>query len=408
MSSPFSVVAIIAAFNEADIIQHVVSDLIDQGLGVYFLDDGSTDDTVALVEPYVGRGVLFIERLPPEGQPDGSAGFAWARILRRKAQLAVELDADWFIHHDADEFRESPWRHVSLIDAIHRVDTLGFNAIDFTGLDFWPVHDRFIAGGDVREALPFYSEPAPYDRLQIRAWKKTADLDLVTSGGHEAQFKDRRVFPLRFILRHYPVRGQAHGERKVFRERRGRFLAEELARGWHVQYDECQPGGSFIRDAATLTRYDAEEVRIALTLRHRDIEALEESVAAHRRELDACRDEVMALTKHLSEREAEVESLLASVESERETLASVRAELVVRRQEVAARSSDLQARTNELAARTADTAGLREALQQRVGDIVQLQRGIEEGARRLDDVHQSLSWRLTSPARAVYDVLRKR
>ena len=51
MSSDFSVVAIIAAYNEADIIEHVVRDLIDQGIHVYFLDDGSTDRTVAAIEP---------------------------------------------------------------------------------------------------------------------------------------------------------------------------------------------------------------------------------------------------------------------------------------------------------------------------------------------------------------------
>ena len=74
------------------------------------------------------------------------------------------------------------------------------------------VHDRFEPGGDIREAFPYYSEQAPYDRVQIRCWKKAPDVDLASSGGHEARFEGRRVFPLRFILRHYPIRGQAHGE----------------------------------------------------------------------------------------------------------------------------------------------------------------------------------------------------
>ena len=62
MSSPFSVVAIVAAYNEADVIGPVVGDLIAQGIEVYFLDDGSTDGTVAAVEPFLGRGVRAIER----------------------------------------------------------------------------------------------------------------------------------------------------------------------------------------------------------------------------------------------------------------------------------------------------------------------------------------------------------
>src|SRR5712691_12791263 len=100
--SDFSVVAIIAAYNEADIIGQVVGDLIEQGVQVYLLDDGSTDGTAAAVEPYRGRGLLGVEQVADDGRP--SEGFEWERILRRKAQLAGELDADWFIHHDADEF----------------------------------------------------------------------------------------------------------------------------------------------------------------------------------------------------------------------------------------------------------------------------------------------------------------
>src|SRR6266511_3568333 len=99
MAPDFSVVAIIAAYNEADLIAHVVGDLIEQGLQVYFLDDGSTDGTVAAVEPFLGRGVLAIEPLA-QSTNGSTSEFEWERILRRKADLARELDAQWFIHHD--------------------------------------------------------------------------------------------------------------------------------------------------------------------------------------------------------------------------------------------------------------------------------------------------------------------
>ena len=272
------------------------------------------------------------------------AGFDWERILLRKTQLATELDANWFIHHDADEFRESPWSHLSLNDAIRHVDALGFNAIDFAGLDFWPVHDGFRAGDDVRDAFTFYSEPAPYDRLQIRCWKKTDGLDLASSGGHEARFAGRRVFPVRFILRHYPIRGQAHGERKVFQERRNRFLERERARGWHVQYDEVREGGSFIRDPSTLTPYDPDAVRLALTLRHRGVEALEASLGDVQSVVETQRRE------------------LESSQIERE-LARTRAELCARNAEAAELRDALERRMTELAETRAETAGLREALE---------------------------------------------
>src|SRR2546425_2373088 len=119
MAPEFRVVAIVAAFNEADIIEQVVADLIEQGVHVYLLDDGSTDGTAAAVEPFVGRGLLAIESTRGGAAADH---FDWTRILQRKSAIARELDADWCIHHDADEFRESPWRGVTLHDAVQRVD----------------------------------------------------------------------------------------------------------------------------------------------------------------------------------------------------------------------------------------------------------------------------------------------
>jgi hypothetical protein len=75
----FTVIAIIAAYNEGDIIGQVVGDLVEQGVGVHLLDHGSTDDTLTRVEPYLARGLLRIERYPEEsgGDPEEADRFAW-------------------------------------------------------------------------------------------------------------------------------------------------------------------------------------------------------------------------------------------------------------------------------------------------------------------------------------------
>ncbi len=98
----FTVMALIAAFNEADIIGQVIRDLIDQGVRVYLLDHASTDGTVAEAQPYLGRGLVRIERFT-ELETGGNGHVSWTSILRRKEALARELEASWFIHHDADE-----------------------------------------------------------------------------------------------------------------------------------------------------------------------------------------------------------------------------------------------------------------------------------------------------------------
>jgi glycosyltransferase involved in cell wall biosynthesis len=448
MSRALSVVALIAAYNEADVIEQVVRDLIANGVSVYLVDDGSTDDTARLVEPLVGRGVVAIERLaPPPGGADAHK-FAWERLLRRKSQLAADLDADWFIHHDADEFRESPWAGVSLQDAIRRVDALGYNAIDFVDLDFWPTHDGFDAGTDVRAAFPWYSDAASYDRVQIRCWKKAPHVDLASSGGHDVKFENRRVFPIRFISRHYPIRGQAHGERKVFAERRPRFSSGERARKWHVQYDGVQEGTSFIRDVCDLTRYDGDAVRMTLALRHRGVEALEASVAESKATLDAvqhaldkarcetqsARDEIARHSGHTAALTGTLERLNREVESHREEGRQLRAAAEARAIEIGETRAQLaqlrevvDVRDGELREARRQTGQLRDALEEqrvvldderaqaavrdrllnaRVKEIGDFGHALADVRGRLDAVHRSWSWRVMTPARVLLRWLR--
>ncbi len=286
----FTVIAILAAYNEGDIVAQVIGDLVRQGLRVYLVDHGSTDDTVAQAEPFLGRGLLEIERL------GGGPTVRWSDVLRRKEELAAQLTADWFLHQDADEFRESPWENLSLCEAIRRVDRLGYDAIDFELLNFRPTHDDFRPGADVRDAFQYYEHARSFDKVQVRCWRRSEHaVDLVSSGGHDAMFPGRQVFPVRFLLRHYPVRGQAHGERKVLAERLQRFAPEERAQGWHVQYgldgnaghdgqdrpDRATPAGqSFLRDPSSLILYDPERVRLRLLLETRRVEELEERLAA--------------------------------------------------------------------------------------------------------------------------------
>ena len=237
------IVAIVSAFNEDDIIGPALAHLVAQGASVYLLDDGSTDRTVANATEAAGSALIGVETLPPVAREDGTGAYSWSRILDRKAQLAHTLDGDWFIHQDADEFRESPWPHLSLADAVGLVDRLGWNAIDFEVFDFVPAGEDYRPGQDPVGTFRRYHPAAEYDRLQIRCWKKTAaPVDLTTTGGHEARFPRRRVFPVRFPMRHYPIRSAEQGERKVFRDRKPRFDPEERARGWHVQYRPLRRG----------------------------------------------------------------------------------------------------------------------------------------------------------------------
>lgn len=291
VSRPVSVIAIISAYNEADIIAQVVEDLISQEVSVYLLDDGSSDDTIAQVEPFLGRGVVAIERFSMPGPPPHE--FALEPILRRKSQLAQELEADWFVHHDADEFRETPWPGVTLRAGIQFVHDAGYNAIDFTCLEFDGNVDSVEPTGDVKSAFRQYARAAAFNHAQIRCWRRGDQMvDLSSSGGHDATFPNRQVFPIRFLLRHYPIRGQSHLRRKVMSERN--YAESERAKGWHIQYAGwTEDGGAPSRPVTS--PYRPEQVRLEQMLRHRMVEDLESKIARLSSEVGELNDTLSAV-----------------------------------------------------------------------------------------------------------------
>jgi hypothetical protein len=271
------------AYNEADVLDATLRGLVEQGCDVYVIDHGSTDATGEIARSWVGRGVVGVERFPEDsGFPARNAEtMVWADLLRRREQLVQEIDADWYILSDADEFREAPWPGLTLAEGLARAEVLGYNAVNFRVLNFRPTGPGFEPGDDPRERLTLYEPADVCDVAQIKAFKRPQGaLDILTYCGHDVRFDGRRVCPIPFILRHYPIRSPEHGRRKVLTERLPRFAAEERRAGWHVQYDELVADGtSFTWDAAELEIWDPHRVR-AEVLAHA-VEAV--LVSAHSR-----------------------------------------------------------------------------------------------------------------------------
>ena len=383
-------VAIVSAYNEEDIIGPALAHLVAQGASVYLLDDGSTDRTLANAKEAAGSRLIGVEALPPVARADGTGAYCWSRILDRKAQLARTLDGEWFIHQDADEFRESPWPHLSLADAVGLVDRLGWNAIDFEVFDFVPAGEDLLPGQDPFSTFRRYHPAAEYDRLQIRCWKKTgAPVDLTTTGGHEARFPGRRVFPVRFPMRHYPIRSAAQGERKVFRDRKPRFDPEERARGWHVQYDRFIEGQPVLPDPASALIFDADAAAAGLQIKNRLVEAACPSLPpGHPADLAAA---VRRVEDDIVRQAGYVKLLELTAERRQQEIAA----LDLRRGEL---ERWLHNALGHAASLEATVAALHE-------EIAIVNRNALDVAGQLDEAYASRSWRVTKPLRAIWRML---
>lgn len=126
-------------------------------------------------------------------------------------------------------------------DGIERVDELGYNAIDHTVIDFRPVQDGFDINQNPEKFFKYFEfGRRPGHFSQGKVWKNilSIDYDLSSSGGHTIRFEGVKIFPYKFLLKHYPLRSLEHMQRKIFKDRLPRYELGKRERGWHTHYDK--------------------------------------------------------------------------------------------------------------------------------------------------------------------------
>lgn len=249
--------AILAAFNEVDILGEIVADWLQQGCDLHLIDNWSTDGTWELARRLAAAnpGRIVIERFPAKSM----STYEWVPLLNRKADIAAQYPGRWIIHTDADEVRRSPFPDISLSDAFDLVEQAGATRVDFRVINFQPSPTTDAKRGSVQQSLRKFSfGTRPGHLRQFKAWLQgSARVDLASTGGHEALFAGAVDFRYKFLLKHYPLRSQEHAIRKVEEERHGRrslFEAEVL--GFHGQYSQLAERGYIFDPKADLMPWD--------------------------------------------------------------------------------------------------------------------------------------------------------
>jgi len=216
--------AILCVRNEELHIRRTLSGFIDQGIEVAVIDHESTDGTVEICQEFLGKGLLFMDRLTWNGEYDQTVQ------LTAKARIVEKLRHDWIIHTDADEWLQSPIEGESLLEGIERITENRFNVINFEEFVFLPSHGQSTdLNRYEKQILSYYFYSHPNLKLN-RAWKRIANLQNIKSGGHRLLGATVRIATESFILRHYMVLSHEHAVQKYV----GRVFSEQdVAKNWH-------------------------------------------------------------------------------------------------------------------------------------------------------------------------------
>lgn len=253
------VLAVIAQYNEADIIEPAIRHLLSQGVDVHVIDNWSSDGSyeaikaIAEVEP---------KRVSCERYPSKNSGkYEWEKLLNRITDLAKSRPQyKWVIFNDGDEIRWSPWPGISLQRALSFIGSLGYNCIDYTVFNFHPTADGYKRGTDPLKFFRYGEFGADnWYFLQLKTWLNNPQAEISSTGGHLVNFPGRKVFPIKFLLGHYSLRSPEQAARKILKDRQPRYLASERKRGWHVQYDEAYFKQKVIRNKKGLVKFDQDK-----------------------------------------------------------------------------------------------------------------------------------------------------
>jgi glycosyltransferase involved in cell wall biosynthesis len=247
------IVAFMPVYNEDDILEASVARLARNGVITHILDNWSTDESWSIARQLQARGVATAERIPGHGPEDT---YDLVLIRDRIAELAAASDAEWCMWNDADEFMHPP-RNLTIAAALQEAAAEGFTAVEQLVAIFPPVDNSYKAGSDFVAHFRYWRpQPQVGTRPWVRIWRNTGAALTFRGGNHEVDFDGRRLDPMPFILRHYPLRSQQHAERKIFRERRPRYSSAARARGWHTHYDDARITRSFLENPAALNVLD--------------------------------------------------------------------------------------------------------------------------------------------------------
>ncbi len=198
-------------FNEIDILEENLRYYIDQGFETVVVDNGSTDGSYGLCEKYLGNGIISLSQIMTKE-------FDTRLLLKEATLLYKEVNPDWVILADADEFIEPFEIDETLQTAIEKENHNGNTIIPLHHFIFKMTEKDDMSNKSVLSRMKFYGKANDAGRAKI--WKDSRHVEI--SNPHAPSFIDLNKYRPsnnKLVMRHYPLRTLEQAKAKINRVR---------------------------------------------------------------------------------------------------------------------------------------------------------------------------------------------
>jgi glycosyltransferase involved in cell wall biosynthesis len=206
--SSFSLCGIVKSWMDEDVIEATVRHAISQGAdAVYVVDNGSTDDTVAIAE---AAGATVAEVYQTEVF-DGRMAQALMNAVVARESLRHESGHVWWLYLDSDEFPEGP-HGLSIRDHLATLDRR-FRVVGSKYLNHMPdAKPEYLPGYHPIDFQPLYYEfePVRQPPCPLGHWKhclqridRSGHFVMSNPGSHTASCSEVLIEPSQGILTHH-------------------------------------------------------------------------------------------------------------------------------------------------------------------------------------------------------------
>ncbi len=199
---------ILLCYNDGDFLQDSIRHLLEQNHHLLVWDHGSTDETAAVIRQYKNE-LLEVRYIPRD--------FDFYELYPAMSRHLIENYVsvyDWISWPDQDELLEGPSRSKNYCEWIEEVYASPRSWIQFNNYNYWFTSSDNVTITSPAARIQHYSifpDCAP----RIRAWRASATNIRIFN--HNPPLGD--PWPIRFNLRHYPMRSPQQMLARLLRDR---------------------------------------------------------------------------------------------------------------------------------------------------------------------------------------------